>query len=177
MLNLYVKYERPDELPGKEVYKKMILARGHESEIWQVTRQFGERWPEAETYIMKDEMKAIRYAKDIIKSGWQEQEQAILKDYIYRAEQQYEYEVEAEEDDLDFEEDEVLTGYRDYLSEYYKGKVMPNSQELLFQHPIALYDYIVNVYKKPWSDAEPYLKQSPDVWKRYFSRKRYNDWD
>jgi hypothetical protein len=176
MLNVYTKFERPDELPGKELFKKLIIARGRKSEIWRVTMEFGEQWPEAEPFFMHDEMKALRYAKDIIKSGWQEPEQAILKDYIYRAEQQYEYEVEAEEDDLDVEDDEVLDQYREYMSDYYKGEIMPNSQEL-FRHPIALYDYIVNVYKKPWSDAEPYLKQRRDVWELYYNRKRHSDWD
>ena len=42
-----------------------------------------ERWPEAESYIMKCPYCAYEYAKNVIKSRWPEAEEHIKKDKFY----------------------------------------------------------------------------------------------
>ena len=63
MLNIYKYYDDYESLPGIENYKQKLISTGKLADMLDYVEFSGERWPEAEPYIMRDTNEWKKYKK------------------------------------------------------------------------------------------------------------------
>jgi len=99
-----------------------------------------DRWPEAEPYILKNEIIIIEYITNVIKERWPEAELIIMKD-----------------------------PYNAYLYAYrILKRRWPEAEPYIMKDPPIALNYARFVIQGRWPEAEPYIKRNLYLFYVYF---------
>jgi len=114
----------------------------------------GERFPQAEQFIMKDANYAVEYARNILNKRWPEAEPYILKE----PEWAYEYARNVIKDRWPEAEPAIMKSNIsvDYATHVIGGR-WPEAEPYILGNFSLLYWYIKEIINTRWRDAEPYL--------------------
>lgn len=153
-------YHATQDKQGAVLMVAYMVATGYKNEQWlDIIKQHpraainycekvlgGKRWPEAEPYIMKEPDFTFEYANNIIKGRWPEAESYMVQSKITRF-------------------------IFDYIHNQLKGHRWPAFEQQMLSKGIRyrpdIIEYVMNVIKGRWPEAEPILKEYPNYWNQY----------
>ena len=177
MLNVYKKFERPEELNDYETLYPLAEAlrklRNHESDTdpdYELTDRDKEILSKNTKIILRYPILAYNYAQNVLNGRWPECE-TIIKDnerlaYCYAA-----YVSHVRWKDIGYPEVEkmflqnVSKAYA-YVDAVVKGR-WPEAEPLLITDPITACYYAIKFMKHRWLEAEDTIREKPDMWNKY----------
>lgn len=193
MLNLYDYFEEPETLPmydtvyrsldyvsavhqwGDSIFKRDlepllgIIRRSPKLAFYYAYSILQARWPEGETTIIKDTTWSYQYARNVMRRRWPEAEPIIAKDPDYAIK----YATHLIRGRFPEAEPYILKNNNSVLVYHYAKFVIngpwPEGEHIILQDLYTTMQYIIQVLKRRWPEAETHLKNT-GYWSDYKDR-------
>lgn len=129
-------------------------------------RVIGDRWPEAEPYIMQDPYYALEYAIHVIKGRWPEAENIMLDDnYVAREYSRFVKDIISE--DEYYKQIICKSPHLAYSMAISISRRITEAEPYIMRDPEIAYHYANNIIDDRWPEAEPIIMRHPEWACRY----------